>query len=64
MSRIDVKRTSYIGRKGPDKIAATGKVIRAAGAIVFFGIPALALTTVLVGYGVHKLCKAIRQSSQ
>ncbi|HEX2964796.1 MAG TPA: hypothetical protein V6C97_00235 [Oculatellaceae cyanobacterium] len=40
-------------------IVTVGKVVRAVGAIVFFGVPAVALTTVLLGYGAHRLYKRI-----
>ncbi len=37
------------------------KAARAAGAIIFFGIPAVALTTALLGYSIRSLYKRIKQ---
>lgn len=47
------------GGKGAKKIPAAAKVIRAATAIVFFGVPLVTGTAALLGYGVFKAYKRI-----
>jgi hypothetical protein len=50
----------YSAGRIPGKITAS-KAARAAGAIIFFGIPAVTLTTALLGYGIRSLFKRIKQ---
>jgi hypothetical protein len=40
--------------KGSKKIATAAKVVRAITSIVVFGVPLIAGTTALLGYGIHK----------
>jgi hypothetical protein len=45
--------------KASGKIVTTAKAIRAITAIVFFAVPVVTGTAVLLGYGVHKLYERI-----
>jgi hypothetical protein len=47
------------GGQGAKKIPAAAKVIRAAAAIVFFGVPLVTGTAALLGYGAFKAYKRI-----
>jgi hypothetical protein len=45
--------------KGSGKISTAAKAFRAITAIVVFGVPLVAGTAALIGYGVHKAYKRI-----
>ena len=47
--------------RSQEKITVS-KAARAAGAILFFGIPAVTLTTALLGYGIRSLYKRMKQN--
>ena len=60
---MDYKNSKYEPSSGQGKrwgkIATATKVVRVVTAIVFFGIPVVSGTAVLLGYGVHKLYERI-----
>ncbi len=51
---------SHAAGKRQRKITVS-KAARVGGAIIFFGIPAVTITTAVLGYGIRSLCKRIKQ---